>query len=222
MATQRERSQATSTRLLTAARALFAAQGYAATAVDAIVARARVTKGAFYHHFEDKPAVFRAVLEAESQQLVAAAMSQRSGADPLSQFKSACFSYLRACLDPGVQRIVLHDGPAVLGWRTWREIDWRFGLAALEGGLSNLMAAGVLRRRPTRTLAHLLVGALCESALVISRAARPRRASQPVRGELEVLFTALLTQPAPGAAPRTTAAAPSRPARARSRRPAAP
>ena len=105
MATQRERSQATSTRLLTAARALFAAQGYAATAVDAIVARARVTKGAFYHHFEDKPAVFRAVLEAESQQLVAAAMSQRSGADPLSQFKSACFSYLRACLDPGVQRI---------------------------------------------------------------------------------------------------------------------
>jgi hypothetical protein len=84
------------------------------------------------------------------------------------------------------------DGPAVLGWETWREIDWRYGLAAVEAGLAQAMADGLVARRPTKALAHLIFGALCESTMVIARAPEPRRALGEVRRELDRLVTGLL------------------------------
>ena len=192
--TQAERSEATRTRLLAVARRLFAARGYAVTSVDELVRRAGVTKGALYHHFADKQAIFRAVFEETERQLVVAAAAGARGRDALARFRAGCLAFLEASLDRGVQRIVLHDGPAVLGWEAWREIDWRYGLGLIEAGLKQAMADGGVTKRPTKALAHLLFGALCESALLIARAPKPRQAFAQVRRELDGLLAALLSR----------------------------
>jgi AcrR family transcriptional regulator len=153
-----------------------------------------MTKGAFYHHFADKQAIFRAVFEEVEQQLVAAATGKARGGDAIARFRTGCAAFLEASLDPAVQRIVMMDGPAVLGWETWREIDWRYGLAAIEAGLAQAMADGLVRKRPTKPLAHLVFGALCESTMVIARSADPRATLGQVRRELDGLIAGLLAR----------------------------
>ena len=189
--TQAERSDATRTKLLAVARKLFAAKGYTATPLDELVRRAGVTKGAFYHHFPDKQAIFRAVFEALEEELVAAAASGARGSDALSRFRTGCHAFLEASIDPAVQRIVMMDGPAVLGWETWREIDWRHFLALVEQSLGNVLAERGQKRRPTKALAHLVFGALCESAMVVARAPKPREALAQVERELDLLLRGL-------------------------------
>ena len=191
MPTQAERADATRGKLLAVARKLFATKGYAATSLDALVRRAGVTKGAFYHHFPDKQAIFRAVFEAVEDDLVAAALAGSRGTDALTRFRTGCHAFLAASVDPAVQRIVMMDGPAVLGWATWREIDWRHFLALVDEGLAQAMLEHGAKRRPTKALAHLVFGALCESAMVVARSPKPREALRQVRQELDVLLGGL-------------------------------
>jgi AcrR family transcriptional regulator len=191
--TQKERSDATRARLLAAARQLFAKRGYAATSLGDVVRRARVTKGAFYHHFASKEAIFLAVFEDAERQLVEKAAAGARGKHARDRFLRGCIAFLEATQDPSVQRIVLRDAPAVLGWEKWREIDWRYGLAAIERGLEQAMAEGGLARRPTHTLAHLIFGALCESAMVIARSPSPDAARAQVARDLDVFLTSLLS-----------------------------
>ena len=191
MPTQAERTDATRGKLLAVARKLFATKGYAATSVDTLVRRAGVTKGAFYHHFPDKQAIFRAVFEAVEDDLVAAALAGSKGADALTRFRTGCHAFLAASVDPAVQRIVMMDGPAVLGWATWREIDWRHFLALVDEGLAQAMLEHGAKRRPTKALAHLVFGALCESAMVVARSPKPKEALRQVREELDVLLGGL-------------------------------
>ena len=192
MPTQAARADATRTKLLVVARRLFATHGYAATSLDALVRRAGVTKGAFYHHFDDKQAIFRAVFEQVEEELMAAASAGARGRNAVARFRSGCRAFLDASQDPVVQRIVMMDGPAVLGWETWREIDWRCGLGLVEGGLAQAMAEGRIRKRPTKALAHLVFGALCESAMVVARSPTPRVAVAEVRRELDRFVRGLL------------------------------
>jgi hypothetical protein len=91
-----------------------------------------------------------------------------------------------------VQQIILLDGPVVLGWETWREIDSRYSLGALEAGLQATMDAGYVRPRPTKPLAHLLFGAICEGAMVIARAKKPREALATVTREVDELLEGIL------------------------------
>ena len=191
MPTQAERTDATRGKLLAVARKLFATKGYAATSLDALVRRAGVTKGAFYHHFTDKQAIFRAVFEAVEDDLVAAALAGSKGADALTRFRTGCHAFLAASVDPAVQRIVMMDGPAVLGWATWREIDWRHFLALVDEGLAQAMMEHGAKRRPSKALAHLVFGALCESAMVVARSPKPREALAQVKEELDVLLGGL-------------------------------
>ena len=191
MPTQAERTDATRGKLLAVARKLFATKGYAATSLDTLVRRAGVTKGAFYHHFPDKQAIFRAVFEAVEDDLVAAALAGSKGADALTRFRTGCHAFLAASVDPAVQRIVMMDGPAVLGWATWREIDWRHFLALVDEGLAQAMLEHGAKRRPTKALAHLVFGALCESAMVVARSPKPREALRQVQQELDVLLGGL-------------------------------
>ena len=191
MPTQAERTEATRGKLLAVARKLFATKGYAATSLDVLVRRAGVTKGAFYHHFPDKQAIFRAVFEAVEDDLVAAALAGSKGADALTRFRTGCHAFLAASVDPAVQRIVMMDGPAVLGWDTWREIDWRHFLALVDEGLAQAMLEHGAKRRPTKALAHLVFGALCESAMVVARSPKPKEALRQVQQELDVLLGGL-------------------------------
>ena len=119
-----EQSQATRAALIKTARKLFARHGYADTDIETVARRTRVTRGALYHHFKDKQDLFSAVFDLEEQKLAqiigAAAVSQPNTWDGMLAGSNA---FLDACLDPTVQRIVLVDALAVLGWERWREID---------------------------------------------------------------------------------------------------
>jgi AcrR family transcriptional regulator len=161
--------------LMRVARALFAERGYAGVGTEEIVARANVTRGALYHHFADKRDLFRAVHEELEQELVASIGEQIAGIDdPWDLAVTGVRAFLDACAgDAALRQIALIDAPAVLGWEEWREVDARYGLGLVEFGLRNGMDAGVFREREVTPLAHVLIGAMTEAALMVANAADP-------------------------------------------------
>ena len=163
--------EATRAALVAAARSLFAERGYAGVGTEEIVKRAGVTRGALYHHFTDKEDLMRAVLHDLSRELAeASAAAALKETDQWRQILAAVGAFLDACTDPAVQRIVMTDAPSVLGWDEWREIDTQYGLGLVKASLENAMETGLIARQPVDPLAHLLVGALDEAAMYISRA----------------------------------------------------
>ena len=191
MSRQAERSDATRATLVRAARALFAKRGYAAVGTEEIVRRARVTRGALYHHFADKRDLFRAVHEQLEGELTDAIATELAGAgtdDPLEALTTATRTFLDACTEPEIARITLLEAPAVLGWEEWRRIDEKYGLGLTIAGLTMGMEAGRLRRQPVRPLAHLLLAAMGEAGMVIANADDPEAA----RAEVEPALLSLL------------------------------
>ncbi|MFZ2059615.1 MAG: TetR/AcrR family transcriptional regulator [Candidatus Binatus sp.] len=166
-----EQSQATRAALIKTARKLFARVGYAGTDIETVARRTRVTRGALYHHFKDKQDLFSSVFDLEEQNLTSmvaqAAGSQSSAFDGML---AGCNAFLDACLDPAVQRIVLIDALAVLGWERWREIDAKYNLSLVMSALEAAMEQGVIARGPVEPLAHLLMGAITEAAIFIAHA----------------------------------------------------
>lgn len=191
MSRQAERSDATRTTLVRAARALFARRGYADVGTEEIVRRAKVTRGALYHHFADKRDLFRAVheqIESEVTEKIAAELAASGNDDPIKALRTAARTFLDACTEPEIARIALLDAPSVLGWEEWRRIDEKYGLGLTIAGLTMGMDAGRLRRQPVRPLAHLLLAAMGEAGMVIANADDPRAA----RAEVEPALLALL------------------------------
>jgi AcrR family transcriptional regulator len=190
--TQRERSDATTGQLVSAARELFAAHGYAGTLLTDVVERAHVTKGALYHHFESKRELFEAVFEQEQRTLAAiGARAYARKRDNWEGFYEACRAYFEASLDPGIQRITLIDGPAVLGWERMREIEDRHTVANMRVGLKAAIDSGRITPRPLEPLVQMLNGAICESAMLVARSEDQRRATREVLAELRVMLDAL-------------------------------
>lgn len=155
-------------------RRLFAGNGYGAVGLAEIVAAAGVTKGALYHHFANKAELFRAVLEEVQQEVgrrVAAAADAHP--DPRSQLAAGCREFLAAATDPHAQRIMLVDGPAVLGWSDWRAMDEAASGRHLADALTALIAAGAIPEQPVAPLVHLLSGAMNEAALWLAASSDP-------------------------------------------------
>jgi AcrR family transcriptional regulator len=190
--TQAERSSATTAELIESARRLFGRDGYAATSIDDIARASGMTKGAVYHHFAGKEVLFRAVFVREEEHLteVIAAAAERA-ADPWDRVLRGVRAFLRACLDPQVQRIVLLDGPAVLGWDTVRAIEYDHTLEILRAGLSLATAGGRRSHGDITTRSHLIFGALCEAGMLIARADDPAATLSRVLGPVEELLTSL-------------------------------
>src|SRR5436190_21772358 len=114
--TQQQRTEATTTALVEAARELFAQDGFAATSLDAVVAKAGVTKGALYHHYAGKRELFTAVFVAEQERLTATVVEAYGRHEsPWKAFGAGATAFIRACQEPGVQRIVLLDAPSAIG-----------------------------------------------------------------------------------------------------------
>ena len=192
MPSREERAGTTREQLITAARELFADRGYAAVGTEEIVQRAGVTRGALYHHFADKRDLFRAVHERQEQQLVESIAAEIGGIeDPWELLVSGVRSFLKACTDPALARIGLVDAPVVLGWEEWREIDARYGMGLVELGLSTAMEAGVIPRLELRPLAHVMLGALGEAAMVIANSGDQRAAREEVEGPILALLEGL-------------------------------
>ncbi len=167
---QASRSATTRAKLIRAARKLFASKGYAAVGTEEIVRRAGVTRGALYHQFSSKEDLFLAVYEQVEQgltQRVAGTLVEVTS--PFDAMRAGIRAFLEACRAPEVQRIVLIDGPAVLGWERWREVAERNGLGLIEAVLKAAIEAGEIAELAPELLAHLLMGALDEAALLVVR-----------------------------------------------------
>ena len=169
MATQSERRQVTQAAIIRVAKRLFGERGFAATTIDDIAAAANVAKGAVYHHFATKEALFEIVFEQVSEELLAEVdRVARSEKDALSAMAKGTQAYFAACAKGAAGQIVLHDGPAVLGWERWREIDNRHFGGRFPVALARAMDDGLIARQPVEPLARLLLGAVTEAAIACS------------------------------------------------------
>jgi AcrR family transcriptional regulator len=169
-----EQSKATQVRLLSAARELFSERGFAGTATEDLVARAGVTRGALYHQYADKRDLFRAVFEEVERDLgerigLAAAVETT----PWEQIRAGARALLEASLEPAVRRIVLTDGPSVLGWEEWRRIDSQYAYGMVRTALEANVQAGNLPEQPIEPLTHLIIGALNEAGLAVAASRTP-------------------------------------------------
>ena len=183
-------SEATRAALMEVARELFTERGYAGVGTEEIVRRAKVTRGALYHHFRDKKDLFRAVheqLEAEMAEKIAKQFGDGGIDDPIELLADGARTFLDHCTEP-LARVVLVDAPSVLGWEEWREIDERHGLGLVMAGLQAAMAAGAIREQPVKPLAHLILGALGEAGMLIANAEDPKA----TRAQVEPPLLALL------------------------------
>jgi AcrR family transcriptional regulator len=191
---QADRSATTRASLVRAARPLFAEHGFGGVGTETIVSAAGVTRGALYHQFTDKTALFQAVYEAVEEDL-AGRLGERVAAagasDPIEVMTLGANAWLDACGEQEVQQIVLLDGPAVLGWERWREIGMRYGLGLVEGLLTHAIEVGRIAPQPVRALTHVLVGALDEAGLYIARAEDQIAASEEMRAVIAALVEGL-------------------------------
>jgi AcrR family transcriptional regulator len=182
---------ATRAALVDASRALFAERGYADVSIDDITERTGVTRGALYHHFDDKRGLFQAVVEAVEHDLAEQVrVAAREAREPWARLRAACEAYLDACLAPEVQRIVVLDAAPVLGWRVWCEIDKRHGLGLFEEHLAAARDAGGLSVESVETAAQLLLGALNTGARVLADAADKAAARRDVGESAERILSA--------------------------------
>jgi AcrR family transcriptional regulator len=192
----RRADHAASTRraLLDAARALFAERGYVGTSLEDVVSAAGVTKGAVYHHFENKKELFLAVVElVEERVLEFISSGPITVRDAWEGLVAGIDRYLDACLEPEVQQILLLDAPTVLGWEHWRALEERYGLGLTRSALEVAMDAGLMRKAPVDPLAHLVLGALTEGSMFIARAEDRNKARREVGESVRTMLEGMRT-----------------------------
>jgi AcrR family transcriptional regulator len=193
---QAENSAATRAALLKIARKLFAERSYADTATEEVVRRARVTRGALYHHFRDKQDLFKGVLHEEERKLTEiVAVAAAAEPDPWRALKAGSEAFLDACLDPAVRQIVLIDAPAVLGWEVYREIDASYFLAGIKESIRAAIDIKLIPLQPVDALAHLLMGALHEASLLIAYSDDRATTRSEVSETIDRLFTGISQSP---------------------------
>ncbi|GAA4875751.1 TetR/AcrR family transcriptional regulator [Actinomycetospora straminea] len=195
--TQEERSTTTREALKAAARRLWAERGYAEVGTPEIAREAGVTRGAMYHQFADKTALFVAVLEDVEERILAElgeAVGAAGATTPAAALRAALDAWLTVSADPEVRRLVLLDGPSVLGWPRFRELALRYSLGMTEQLLRAAVEAGELAEQPLRPLAHVLVGALDEGAMLVAEADDREAARREVREVLLRLLDGILRE----------------------------
>jgi AcrR family transcriptional regulator len=173
-----ERSALTRARLLAVSRNLFALHGYAATSTDSILEAAGVRRGAMYHHYADKTALFEAVCIGLNEESVAAIeKATQKLTDPLEALIEGSIAWVQSTTRPDAHRILLLDAPTVLGWERWNAIDQRHGYLLLREGLNQALAAKVIHFEASlELLATMVNGALNALALrIASQSPGPRR-----------------------------------------------
>lgn len=193
--TQAERSAATRQALEAAARRLWGERGYAEVSTPEIAEAAGVTRGAMYHQFPDKTALFVAVLEAVESEVIdrlLVAVGAAQPKTPADALHAAADAWLDIASEPEVRRLVLLDAPSILGWAGFREISLRYGLGITEQLLSTAIEAGQLKPQPVRTLATVMIGALDEAAMSIANADERDREKENVRAVVHDLIDGLL------------------------------
>jgi AcrR family transcriptional regulator len=186
------RGRATRQHVVEVATALFAETGYRDTPIEAVMRAADVSKGALYHHFPGKDALFEAVLEHVNGRVTARVLEALAGlTDPVAELRAGVTAWIRLAGDPVVQQVVLIDAPAVLGWERWRELD-EGPLAAARAGLAEAARRGTVDPRHVEVFAHALVASVTEIATMVAGADDPAAALVDAENALEELLSRML------------------------------
>jgi len=193
--TQTQRSATTREALRAAARELWGDRGYAEVGTPEIAQRAGVTRGAMYHQYADKAALFLDVVEtveADVMNRLAAATLAREPATPAAALHAAVDAWLDISAEAEIRQLILLDAPNVLGWDGFRDIAERYSLGMTEQLLQAAMDSGQLQPQPVRPLAHILIGALDAAAMAIANAADPDTMGGEVRAALHGIVNGML------------------------------
>ncbi len=194
MPTQAERTEATRGKLIATGRALFAENGFADTSTDDILSASGVSRGAMYHHFSSKTELFQAVFEAVEDDLtndVMVAATASSETDPMRILEAGFDAFLDQCRNPEVQRIVMLEGPTVLGWDTWHELDERYAFGTIKFVLATAADSGRIEPDAVDPLSHLLLGAIMQAGMVVARADDPAAAKKAMVASFAQLLSSL-------------------------------
>lgn len=188
-----ERGKTTRAQLIEVATRLFASRGYDDTSIEAVLADAGASRGALYHHFKSKEALFLAVMEdAGARATRPAAEAMQAAPNPLAALRIGCLAWVRLARDPVVRQIMLIDAPAVLGWHRWRELDEHGSLGVIRGLLADATEAGLIEERHVDVFAHIVLAALNELALMIASADNQAEALAAAESALEEFLDRLL------------------------------
>ena len=197
---QEDRSRATRTDLEAAGRRLFAERGYTAVSAEEIVAAAGVTRGALHHHYGDKRGLFIAVLEQleadNTEEIRHAILDLPDQRDLLAAMALGLHTFLGISRRPETVRIAMSDGPAVLGWQGWREMESRHGLGLITDQLQQAVDTGLTPALPVRTLAQLILAAITEAGMIVAHAADPEAAGAEAEQCILMMIAGLLAPPA--------------------------
>jgi AcrR family transcriptional regulator len=185
--------RATRGQLIEVATRLFAEHGYEGTSIEAVLSAAGVSRGALYHHFAGKEALFEAVVAAVSDQVTAELAATVAGStDPVDAMRTAALAWISLAADPVIQRVVLVDAPSVLGWDRWRAMDDGRTLGALRAVLQAVSDSGRLPAELVSPFSHMILAALDEIVLVVARSPDSEAAVAEGRMAVEELLRRLL------------------------------
>jgi AcrR family transcriptional regulator len=185
--------RATRDRLIEVATSLFADHGYEGTSIEAVLAAAGVSRGALYHHFAGKEALFAAVVLAISDRVTAEVTEAvRDCTDPVDAMRTGALAWIDLAGDPVIQRIMLVDAPSVLGWEQWRAIDEGRTVGAMRAMLQAVSDTGRLPQELVEPFSHMILAALDEAAMIVARASDSRVAVAEERQAVEKFLARLL------------------------------
>ena len=192
---QEQRTESTKGKLLNAARELFSTRSYAEVSAEEIVQRAGLTRGALYYQFGGKEGLFAELYELVQQEVNARVDNFAANApDEWTSFRLGCQAFLRECLDPVVQRIILLDAPVVLSWKGWLKEDEGYGFGSLKQGLIASLGPNATETSSIDAKAHMLLGAMNELSLWIARSETPVIAVEQASRSLDYILDGLASQ----------------------------
>ena len=192
---RQEYSASTKRALVDVATELFTEKGYAGTSLDEIVSGARVTKGALYHHFSGKQALFEAVFE-RIEDAASTSIREAVGetSDPWEKALAGLRAFLEVLRQPDYRRLVIQEGPAVLGYERYREQEERSTYGIVQDIVSSVLAQYDLAPSMVETFSRIFFGAMSAAGSAVSSADDTRRASEEVEAAIGFILAGLRQQ----------------------------
>jgi AcrR family transcriptional regulator len=188
------RGEATRGQLIGIATHMFAERGYEDTSIEAVLREAGVSRGSLYHHFASKEALFEAVAEEVETNVGAQTVAAASGsAGPVEALRAGFVAWIRLAGDPVVRRILLIDGPSVLGWERWRAMEEKHALGLIRAVLQIIADEGRVRPELVGTLSHVLLASVNEVALLVARSDDKQAAMQAGADAIDELLQRLFS-----------------------------